>query len=165
MSIILGIDPWTTTVWFAIIEVKWNNKTIIECGIIETKPKEELKYKLIDIARDLEWIINKYKPNIASVEKLYFLKNVKTWIDVAHARWVIIHELAKKWISIIEYTPLQVKQWICGNGKANKTQVQNAIKILFWLKEIPKPDDAADALAIAYLASLQKDKILSWKNI
>lgn len=156
MSIILGIDPWTTTVWYSIIWVEWVKKTLIDYWIIETKPKEKLEYKLLDILNDLEFIIKKYKPNLAWIEKLFFTTNQKTWIEVAHARWAIIYLLAKKGIPFFEFTPLQVKKWICWNWSANKIQVQNAIKTILKLDSIPKPDDAADAIAIAYLASLQK---------
>lgn len=113
MSIILGIDPWTTTTWFAIIERLWNTRKLLNYWIIDTPPKIELWLKLFDIWNDLIWLIENYKPDICSIEKLYFTNNIKTWIDVAHARWVIIYELAKKGIQYREYTPLQVKKWIC----------------------------------------------------
>lgn len=159
MSIILGIDPGTTTVWFAILSCNKQKREILNYWIIETKPKEELLYKIFDIVNDLEWIIDEYKPSIVAMERLFFMKNVKTWMDVAHARWAMLYVLAKKWLKIVEYTPLQVKQWICWNWNANKDQVQKALKFLFKLDNIPKPDDAADALAIAYLASLNKISI------
>jgi crossover junction endodeoxyribonuclease RuvC len=154
MSIILWIDPGTTTTWFAILKKNLNKIEILDYWIIETKPKESLSLKLVDLGNDLENILVKYKPNIISIEKLFFLKNIKTWIDVAHARWIIVYVAAKKWIKIIELTPLQIKKWICGNWNANKIQVQNALKFILNLDTIPKPDDAADALAIAYIASL-----------
>lgn len=154
MSIILGIDPWTTTVWFAVLALDWNKRSLINYWIIETKPKEKLEYKLLDIISDLEEIITTYNPTIVGIEKLFFTNNLKTWIDVAHSRWAMIHLFAKKWLHILEYTPLQVKKWICGNWSANKLQVQNALKTILKLDVIPKPDDAADALAIAYIASL-----------
>jgi len=156
MSIILGIDPWTTTVWFAILALEWNKRTLINYWIIETKPKEKLEYKLLDIISDLEEILSIHKPDIVGIEKLFFTNNLKTWIDVAHSRWAMLHLFAQKWIHILEYTPLQVKKWICGNWSANKLQIQNALKTILKLDTIPKPDDAADALAIAYITSLQR---------
>lgn len=159
MSIILGIDPGTTTVWFAIMALEKNTRTIINYWVIETKPKDRLELKLLDIINDLELIIEEYKPSIVWIEKLFFTTNQKTWIDVAHARWAIMYALVKKWIHIYEFTPLQVKKWICWNWSATKIQVQNAIKLLLKMDEIPKPDDAADAIAISYLASLQKKLI------
>ncbi len=157
MSIILGIDPWTTTTWFCIIDCQASIKKIIEYWVIETKPKENIEYKLIDIVSDLESLVDKYKPDIAAIEKLFFSKNQKTAIDVAQSRWAMIHMLAKKWVKICEYTPLQVKRWICWNWSAEKKQVQNALKFIFKLNSIPRPDDAADAMAIAYIASLNKN--------
>lgn len=157
MSIILGLDPWTTTTWFAIIENSLKNKRLIEYWIIETQPKIDIWLKLIDIINDLEELLVKYKVDIVWIEKLYFSKNQKTALDVAHARWAMIHLLYKKWINIKEYTPLQVKHWICWNWSANKRQVQNALKFIFKMESIPKPDDAADAIAIAYLVSLNNN--------
>ncbi|MDD2565450.1 MAG: crossover junction endodeoxyribonuclease RuvC [Candidatus Gracilibacteria bacterium] len=156
MSIIIGIDPGTTTVGFAIMALEKNYREVLNYGIIETKPKEKLELKLVDIVNDLEEIIEKYKPTIAGVEKLFFTNNQKTGIDVAHARGAILQTLAKKGIHIYEFTPLQVKKGICGNGSANKLQVQKALKLILKMNELPKPDDAADAIAIAYIASLQK---------
>ena len=112
--------------------------------------------KILDIVTDLSGLIEKYQPDICGIEKLFFLNNQKTGIDVAQARGAIVYILTKKGIPIVEYTPLQVKRGICGNGAAVKKQVQNTLKILFGLDAIPKPDDAADALAIAYLTGLQK---------
>lgn len=159
MSIILGIDPGTTTTGFAIIEKLGNSVTILNYWIIETKPKECIETKLCDIGDDIKNIISEYKPDICWIEKLFFLKNLKTWIDVAQARWTMIYLLAKAWIPIVEFTPLQVKMWICWNWTALKRQVQNALKIIYKLDNIPTPDDAADALAIAYITSLSRKLI------
>ncbi len=155
--IILWIDPWTTTTWFAIVEKKsFSDFNLIDYWIIETTPKIELKYKLLEIWEDYNSLLEKYKPDLVVVEKLYWGQNIKTWIDVSHARWVILYEAIKKWIEIQEYTPLQLKKAVAGNGKANKIQLQNAIKIIFKLDEIPKPDDAADAIWLAYMWNIKK---------
>lgn len=156
MSIILGIDPGTTTTGFAIIKKEWRNIEILEFWIIETIVKSDISLKILDIWNDLENLIKKYKPDICGIEKLFFLKNLKTWIDVAQARWAMLYILAKYAIPVLEYTPLQVKSWICGSGSALKKQVQNALKIIYKLDSIPTPDDAADALAIAYITSLSR---------
>ena len=156
MSIILGIDPGTTTVGFAVIEKVGRQVTILNYGVITTPPKVDISLKLLDIAKDLEDIIDTYHPTICGVERLFFLNNQKTGIDVAQARGAILLILQRKWLVLHEFTPLQVKRGISGNGSAKKEQVQNALKIIFHLDTIPKPDDAADAIAIAYLASLQK---------
>lgn len=148
--IVFWIDPWTTTVWYAVIE-KTNSIKLLDYWVIEITPKIELKYKLLEISKDLESLIQSYKPDRVVIEKLFFTNNLKTWIDVAHARWVIILEFTKRWIEILEYTPLELKSWICWNWKANKLQLQNAIKILLKLEQIPKPDDARDAIWLAYM--------------
>ena len=127
--------------------------------MIHTTPKLEASIKLIDIERDLTELIDTYHPDACGIEKLFFFRNQTTVIDVAQSRGVILHTVAKRGIPIYEYTPLQVKKGICGSGAANKLQVQNALKLLFKLTEIPKPDDAADALAIAYITSLARPKM------
>lgn len=158
--IILWIDPWTTTVGFAFVEKIDKKIRVIEYWVISTPPKISLAEKLLLIHNDLQELLDIYKPVVAWVEKLFFLRNVTTGIDVAQARGVMMHLFASRGIIIHEYTPLQVKQGITGNGNAKKQQLQNAITLLCWLQEIPKPDDAADALAIAYLTALQTNSIL-----
>jgi len=152
--IILWIDPWTTTIGFALIEKNNSNFKLIDYGIFSTTPKLEQKYKLLEIWADIKTILDKNKPDLIVIEKLFFQTNVKTAIDVAEARWVIIYETIKSNLKVLEYTPLQVKKAITWNGQAKKAQLQNAIKILFWLEEIPKPDDAADAIWLAYMWAL-----------
>lgn len=149
--IVIWIDPWTTTIWYSIIEKKWTKKTLIDYWVISTIAKISLEKKIIEIAKDIEQIIDKYKPDRVVIEKLFFTNNVKTWIDVSHVRWVIIYLFAKHNIQILEYTPLELKSAICSNWKADKLQLQKAIKIFFDLDEIPKPDDAADAIWLAYM--------------
>jgi len=153
--IILWIDPGTTTVWFAVLDKKnFKDFFLIDYWVIETTPKIELKYKLLEIWEDYLSLIEKYKPELIVVEKLFFTTNLKTWIDVAHSRWLIIYEAIKKGIEIQEYTPLQLKKAIAWNWKATKIQLQNALKIIFKLDKIPKPDDAADAIWLAYMWNL-----------
>lgn len=154
--IVIGIDPWTTTVWYAVVEKKWNQKILLDYGIISTLPKIPLKEKILEIARDLSFLIEKYSPNRVVIEKLFFTTNLKTGIDVAQVRGMVMYTFAVKNIEVLEYTPLELKSAICWNGKANKIQLQNAIKIFFWLSEIPKPDDAADAIWLAYMWILKK---------
>lgn len=149
--IILWIDPWTTTVGYAIIKRENSKYWLLDYWVLTTTPKIDLSYKILEIGTDIKAIIDNYKPNIIVVEKLFFQTNLKTWIDVAQARWVILYEAMKQNKKILEYTPLQVKKAITGNGKAWKLQLQNAIKILFRMDSIPKPDDAADAIWLAYM--------------
>ncbi|MDD2916455.1 MAG: crossover junction endodeoxyribonuclease RuvC [Candidatus Gracilibacteria bacterium] len=157
MSIILGIDPGTTTVGFALIEKSGRQISLLNYGVITTTPKIGIAEKIFDITEDLEGLIDTYHPTVCGIEKLFFFNNQKTGIDVAQARGAILLTLKRKGLLIHEFTPLQVKRGISGNGTAKKEQVQNALKIIFKLETIPKPDDAADAIAIAYLASLQKN--------
>ena len=123
MSIILGIDPGTTDVGFAVIELVKNKRTILTYGVIHTTPKAPQSQKLVEIMKDLEEVITQYQVTCAAIEKLYFSTNVKTGIDVAQSRGVIVVTISKHGIPIFEYTPLQVKKAICGNGKAEKKQI------------------------------------------
>ncbi|MDQ7009926.1 MAG: crossover junction endodeoxyribonuclease RuvC [Candidatus Gracilibacteria bacterium] len=151
---ILGIDPGTTTVGFAIIDKEKQDYNIIDFGVFSTTPKISINIKLLEIGNDIKEIIEKYKPDIISVEKLYFQNNAKTAIDVAQARGVVMYEAMKYNLDIQEYTPLQVKKAITGHGQAKKLQLQRALKIIFKLDKIPKPDDAADAIGLAYMGGL-----------
>lgn len=150
--IILGIDPGTATTGFGVIDYSKKSKTPFRClayGTIETSPKQDAGERLERLNFDLNEIIKKYKPELAAVESLFFFKNLKTAMPVSQARGVIIFTLSKKKVPIIEFTPQQAKNTVTGYGKATKTQVQKMIKNLLNLEKIPKPDDAADALAIA----------------
>lgn len=156
--IILWIDPWLATIGFALLEKEGRNIRIIEYGVIETHSHTLFSDRLLQIQSDLRELLDIYRPDICGIERLFFLRNVTNGIDVAHARWVIVLTLAEHGIPLIEFTPLQVKQGIAGNGFAKKPQVQKSLMILLKLSEIPRPDDAADALAIAYLTSLKVNK-------
>lgn len=157
--IILWIDPWTTTVGYAIIKKNNSNYWLLDYWVFSTTPKIDLTHKILEIWTDIKEIINSYNPDIVVIEKLFFQTNLKTWIDVAQARWVILYEAMKSNKKILEYTPLQVKKAITWNGKAWKIQLQNAIKILFNLESIPKPDDAADAIWLAYMWLLNSNNV------
>lgn len=152
--IFLGIDPGLATIGFALIEKEGRILRVIEYGVIETKPGISFPDRLIQISQDLRELIDTYQPTLCGIERLFFLRNVTNGIDVAQARGVIVHTLASSGIPMIEFTPLQVKQGVTGNGFAKKPQVQKSLQMHLKLSEIPRPDDAADALAIAYLTSL-----------
>jgi len=154
--LVLWIDPWTTTTGYALVEKNWNKVSLIDYWIIETTPKISLKDKILEIVWDINSLVEDNDFDKVVIEKLFFTTNLKTWIDVAQARWAIVYEIARKWIDIEEYTPLQLKKAITGNWKANKIQLQRSIKILFRLDEVPKPDDAADAIWLAYMWILKK---------
>jgi len=155
MTIILWIDPWTTTIGYAIINKhSSSNYELIDFWVFSTTPKIDLSIKLLEIWKDIKELIKTYNPDIVSIEKLFFQTNLKTWIDVAQARWVIVYEAIKHNLEILEYTPLQVKKAITWNWQAKKAQLQKAIQIIMRLDEIPKPDDAADAIWLAYMWAL-----------
>jgi crossover junction endodeoxyribonuclease RuvC len=153
--IILWLDPWFATIGFAVLEKEGRTTRIIEYGVIETRSGVPFPDRLLQIQADLREVLDTYQPTICGIERLFFLRNVTNGIDVAHARWVIVLTLAERGIPLVEFTPLQVKQGIAGNGFAKKLQVQKSLMMLLKLTEIPRPDDAADALAIAYLTSLK----------
>jgi crossover junction endodeoxyribonuclease RuvC len=146
---ILGIDPGTATVGWAILDEIKGEVKAIAYGHIATSPKNTTAERLFEVARDLEQIIKKYKPEESAVEDLFFFKNVKTVMKVSQARGAILLTLEKNCVNVFGYTPLQVKQALTGYGRAEKKQVQNMVKEILKLKSIPKPDDTADAIAIA----------------
>jgi crossover junction endodeoxyribonuclease RuvC len=153
MSIILGIDPGIADTGYGIIEKgKGGQMSCLGYGSIKTKAGLPMVERLEILHDELEKIIKKYRPALACVEELFFQNNAKTAIIVGQARGVILLACRKNKVPIVEMTPLQVKQTIAGFGRAEKMQVQKMVKLLLHLKEIPKPDDAADALALAISA-------------
>lgn len=149
MKRILGIDPGYAIVGFGVIEYDGMRFTPIEYGAVLTEAGTPFPDRLRAIHEDIEFIFNKFKPECLAIERLYFTSNQKTAIDVAQARGVTVLSAAKRNIPVFEYTPLQVKQSVVGYGKAEKRQVMEMTQKLLNLAQIPKPDDAADALAIA----------------
>lgn len=147
--IILGIDPGTATTGWGLIEKDGQKYTLIDFGCVKTPAKTPLHDRLGTIFDGISDLIKNHKPDHIAVEELFFAANSKTAIAVGQARGVIILSANKKGVSVFEYTPLQVKMAICGYGRAEKGQIQKMVKTLLSLSEIPKPDDAADALAIA----------------
>jgi len=147
--IILGIDPGTAIIGYGIIEKLSDKLKVIEYGCITTKTEYSTAERLDQLDQELIKLIKKHKPDKMAVEDIFFFKNLKTVIKVSQARGVILMRGARIKIPIFEYTPLQVKQAVTSYGRADKKQVQEMVKLLLKLKEIPKPDDAADALAIA----------------
>ena len=146
---ILGIDPGTATVGWGVLEAHGSTLTALAYGHIATSPALPLSERIAEIARDLREISTQYSPEEASVEKIFFFKNQKTVIAVSQARGAILLTLQTLGIRLSEYTPLQVKQSLTGYGRAEKKQTQIMIKSILKLAEIPKPDDVADALALA----------------
>ena len=156
--IILGIDPGVATTGYGVIKTEGNNKwSAIDYGCILTSPKIVFSKRLSKIFNELKFLIEKYKPEKIVVEKIYFAKNVKTAFQVGEARGVIVLTADLNDVPICELTPLQVKQALTGYGQASKQQIQKMVKLVLKLKEIPKPDDAADALAIAMAGAQMKN--------
>ena len=146
---VLGIDPGTAIVGYSIIDYKNNKIQLIDYGCIYTNKEDSLSLRLEQVYLRVESLINLYKPDHMAIEELFFFKNQKTIISVAQSRGVIILKAQLSGLDIYNYTPLQVKTGITGYGRANKKQVQEMTKIILKLSEIPKPDDAAYAIAIA----------------
>ncbi|MEG0069112.1 crossover junction endodeoxyribonuclease RuvC [Cetobacterium sp.] len=146
---ILGIDPGTAIVGYSILDFKENKYNLIKYGCIYTSKDLPMEDRLLQIFNELEEIIDEYSPKFMAVEELFFFKNNKTVISVGQARGVIILAGKKNGLQIENYTPLQVKMGITGYGKADKKQVQLMVQKILKLDEIPKPDDAADAIAVA----------------
>ncbi len=146
---ILGIDPGYATIGYGILDYNNNSFKAIGFGAITTSPNLPFPKRLEDIYNDMLSVIEKYKPDVLSIERLYFNTNTTTAIDVAQARGVIVLSAQLKNLPVFEYTPLQVKQAVTGYGKAEKRQVMEMVKSLLNLSKVPKPDDTADALALA----------------
>ncbi len=146
---ILGIDPGYAIVGYGIVEQNGMNFSVVSHGAVTTCAKEKFQKRLKCIYEDISFLIEKYKPDCVSIEKLYFNTNTTTAIDVAQARGVILLAAESHGLPVYEYTPLQVKQAVTGYGRAEKHQVMEMVKSLLKLKAVPKPDDTADALALA----------------
>lgn len=146
---ILGIDPGYATIGYGVVDYENNRFKIISMGAVTTTPDIPFSKRLSLIFDDINSIIEKFKPEDLSIEKLFFNTNTTTAIDVAQARGVILLSAHKNGLNIFEYTPLQVKQSITGYGRAEKRQVMEMVKNLLALGSVPKPDDTADALALA----------------
>ena len=147
--IVLGIDPGVATIGFGVIRAERQKNTLIQDGVITTPPGIPLSNRLLQISNDMEELIRTFHPDEMAVEELFFTKNITTGIAVAHGRGVILLAAEKLGVPIFEYTPMQVKQAVVGYGGADKRQVMLMTQRLLGMKQIPRPDDAADALAIA----------------
>lgn len=154
--IIMGIDPGVATTGFGVIRKVKKHVQCLDYGIIQTSPGQSPEQRLRKLYLELNKLLQKHKPKILIVESIFFFKNLKTVIPVSQAKGVILLTAAQKRIRAEEVSPLQVKMKICGYGRADKKDVQQKIKKALGLKEIPKPDDAADALAVAVCYALKK---------
>ncbi|MBN1596607.1 crossover junction endodeoxyribonuclease RuvC [candidate division FCPU426 bacterium] len=146
---VLGIDPGYGRCGWGIIGIDGNHLQLLECGVIETPAGGHFPERLVHLHEQLHKIIGRHAPEEAAVEQLFFTKNVKTGIDVGQARGVIILTCSQKKIAVFEYKPVEVKMAVTGYGAAAKPQIQRMVQILLGLQAVPKPDDVADALAVA----------------
>lgn len=152
---ILGIDPGTGICGFGVIEIdKTNRPTMLDNGVISTPPHTPLPDRLLDIYESLHEIIELNHPDVISIEKLFFSKNITTGISVAEARGIVLLVARQKNLPIFEYTPNEIKKTMTGYGSADKKQMQEMVRLHLNLSSVPKPDDAADALAAAITHSL-----------
>ena len=158
---VLGIDPGTATTGWAILEENKGVVAAVAFGHISTSPKNTEADRLKEVSDDIRAIIRKYKPQESAVEDIFFFKNVKTAVKVSQSRGAMILTLEQENVRIFSYTPLQVKQALTGYGRAEKKQIQLMVKNILKLKEIPKPDDVADAIAIA-LCHINSRKMKSY---
>ena len=151
---ILGIDPGTGILGFGIIDFQKSKLQLVDAGVIRTPVNHPDAERLLIIYDELKELIDEFKPEVMSVEKLFFAQNVTTAMTVAQARGVVLLLGQQYELDLHEFTPLQIKQAITGYGKADKRQMQEMVRVLLQLKEVPQPDDAADALATAICCSM-----------
>lgn len=161
---ILGIDPGVAIVGFGLIESERGQQRMLQYGAITTQAGLPLATRLVQIGNDLEQLIEQFKPDEIAIEELFFSKNITTGIAVAHGRGVILYTAEKMQVPIYEYTPMQVKQAVVGYGLAEKKQVMDMTRRLLKLKAVPRPDDAADALAIAICHARSATSLLRHKD-
>ena len=146
---VLGIDPGIATIGFGVLDSEKNSHKLVKCGVITTPAHTSLSSRLEQIYDDMLHLLDLFKPDAVSIEELFFNTNITTGISVAHGRGVILLACRKYGVRVFEYTPLQVKQAVAGYGRAEKRQVMEMVKRICRLPAPPKPDDAADAVALA----------------
>ncbi|MCS5694495.1 crossover junction endodeoxyribonuclease RuvC [Desulfofundulus thermocisternus] len=146
---VIGIDPGTAITGYGIIDLEGNRLSVVAYDCITTQPTMPMPFRLQHLYRQLEMVLRQYRPRQFAVEELFFHKNVRTALAVGQARGVAILAAVNAGLAVAEYTPLQVKQAVVGYGRAAKEQVQYMVRALLGLPEVPRPDDVADALAVA----------------
>lgn len=151
-NLVVGLDPGLGRLGYAVLQGTIGNPQIITFGCFETSPKESHAIRLVQIGGAVESLLKKYQPTVIGIERLFFSKNVKTALVVGEARGVISYMVQKNHCRLAEFSPQEVKLAATGQGRADKKQVQKMLKLIFNLPALPKPDDAADALALALCA-------------
>ena len=159
--VILGIDPGVATIGFGVINAERQKNTLIQYGTITTPAGIPLASRLLQISNDMEELIHLFQPDEMAIEELFFSTNITTGISVAHGRGVILLAAEKLGVPVFEYTPIQVKQAVAGYGKADKKQVMLMTQRLLHMNRLPRPDDAADAIAIALCHARSATSLLS----
>lgn len=159
--IILGIDPGIATIGFGLLKYEKGSYSLLNCGVVTTPAHTPLSERLSIIYDDVRGLLENFKPNAVSIEELFFNTNITTGISVAHGRGVILLACKQANVDIFEYTPLQVKQAVAGYGRADKKQVMEMVKRLCRLPEVPRPDDAADAVALALCHARSSTSLLN----
>ncbi len=162
--VVMGIDPGLATVGCGVVDYTKNRFTLLAYGTVRTPAHTPLCSRLEKVYDDITGLIQKFMPEAIGIEKIFFNSNQKTAIDVSQARGVCVLAAQKSRIPVFEYTPLQVKQSVVGYGRAEKCQVEEMVKVLLSLSEIPKPDDAADALALAICHAHTSGSIIGYKR-
>lgn len=163
--IILGVDPGIATIGFGVIEARRGQNILKQYGVITTPAGLPLANRLLQISEDMDALIRQFQPDEMAVEELFFSKNITTGISVAHGRGVILLAAEKLGVPIFEYTPMQVKQAVAGYGGADKRQVMLMTQRLLNMKEVPRPDDAADALAISICHARSATSLLNTERV
>ena len=158
---ILGIDPGIATIGFAVLDSERSQYRLLQCGVITTPAHTSLSSRLDQIFHDMNQLLDAFRPDAVSIEELFFNTNITTGIAVAHGRGVILLSCQQAGVRIFEYTPLQVKQAVVGYGRAEKKQVMDMVRRLCNLKAAPKPDDAADAVALALCHARSSTSLLN----
>jgi crossover junction endodeoxyribonuclease RuvC len=155
MKTILGIDPGLASTGYGLVQVKGGRSLYLAHGVIVTAAGTGIALRLAELHRQIMLILDQYQPDEACIEDIYFSKNSKSFVAVAEAKGVMLLALAQRSIRVDEYSPLEIKRAVAGNGRAEKAQVQELVRIILNLKEAPSPDHAADALAVAICHSHQ----------
>ena len=163
--VILGIDPGVATIGFGVLRAERGKNTLLQYGVITTPAGIPLSQRLVQISEDMEQLIRQFKPDEMAVEELFFSKNITTGIAVAHGRGVILLAAEKLGVPVFEYTPMQVKQAVVGYGAAQKRQVMLMTQRLLKMTQVPRPDDAADALAIAICHSRSATSLMNTERV
>ena len=162
---ILGIDPGVATIGFGLVEGDRSSLQLLQYGVITTPAGIPLSRRLLQISEDMCQLLEQFKPDEMAVEELFFSKNITTGIAVAHGRGVLLLEAERAGVPVYEYTPMQVKQAVAGYGKAEKRQVMLMTARLLKMKEVPRPDDAADALALAICHARSASSLLNTDRV